>query len=217
MFMGSFPEPDSRYDALLMTTQVSRERWGEFKKWIRFYLHFCEKYRHNPADAKSLPLFNEKLSSKNQTTERQASARQAVELHRGLLSPGDWITEGYKETAPTSVALQQPSSCQDHEAVYRDGRSTSGIRRKEHAKAANSNFKSYPDFNLDTVILSVQFGKGEKSRMIPLPKRIFPEIMQQFEFVKNLYQEDLRKGYTTMIYTHTIISDTKPLKSPLDL
>lgn len=180
--MGSFPEPDSRYDGLLLSSRVPCELWGEFKKWIRFYLHFCEKYRHNPADAKSLPLFIEKLVSKNQTFEQQACARQAVELYRGLLA-GDWITAGHKETAPysvretqeefngipsihkpassseslsfrsqlktapTSVALQQPSSCQDHEEVYSDGSSTSGIRRKEHAKAVNSNFNSHPDFN----------------------------------------------------------------------
>jgi integron integrase len=52
------------------------------------------------------------------------------------------------------------------------------------------------NFNFDTGILSVQFGKGGKSRLIPLPKKIYPEIMRQFEFVKNLYQEDLRKGYS---------------------
>ncbi len=70
--MGNFPVPDFKYDGLLISSLVPCERRSEFKKWVRFYLHFCEKYQHNPAEVKSLPLFIEKLSSKNQTTEQQA-------------------------------------------------------------------------------------------------------------------------------------------------
>ena len=51
------------------------------------------------------------------------------------------------------------------------------------------------NFNFDTGILSVQFGKGGKSRMIPLPKKIFSRIMEQLEFVKKLHQEDLQNAY----------------------
>ena len=55
--MGNFPVPDFKYDGLLISSLVPCERRSEFKKWVRFYLHFCEKYQHNPADVKSLPVF----------------------------------------------------------------------------------------------------------------------------------------------------------------
>lgn len=131
-------------------------------------------------------------------------------------------------------------------------------------------------FNVDTGMLAVQFGKGGKSRTVPLPRKIHADIMQQFDKVRELHQADMKKGYdgvflpasfakkakaaarkagipkrvsphtlrhtfathllqanydirqiqqmlghsnvrTTMIYTHTIKSDLKPLQSPLDL
>lgn len=51
------------------------------------------------------------------------------------------------------------------------------------------------NFNFDTGMLSVQFGKGGKSRMVPLPKKILPQIQGQLDFVKALHREDLNKGY----------------------
>jgi integrase len=50
-------------------------------------------------------------------------------------------------------------------------------------------------FNFDTGMLSIQFGKGGKSRTVPLPHKIRGEIMRQFEKVRELHQEDLKKGY----------------------
>jgi integron integrase len=50
-------------------------------------------------------------------------------------------------------------------------------------------------FNFDTGMLSIQFGKGGKSRSVPLPKKIHAAIMRQFEKVRALHQEDLQKGY----------------------
>jgi site-specific recombinase XerD len=44
-------------------------------------------------------------------------------------------------------------------------------------------------------MLAVQFGKGGKSRLIPLPEKIRPEITDQVEKVKSLHWEDLKKGY----------------------
>jgi site-specific recombinase XerC len=50
-------------------------------------------------------------------------------------------------------------------------------------------------FNFDTAMLSVQFGKGSKSRTVPLPNKIHGEIMRPFEQVRELHQADLKKGY----------------------
>jgi hypothetical protein len=60
---------------------------AELPKWVRFYLHFCHKYRHRPADSKSLQLFIGKLASKGQTAVQRAQAQCAVEYYFVFLSP----------------------------------------------------------------------------------------------------------------------------------
>ena len=49
--------------------------------------------------------------------------------------------------------------------------------------------------NVDTGRLSVPFGKGGKSRTVPLPHKIHGDIMRQFEKVRELHQADMKKGY----------------------
>jgi site-specific recombinase XerD len=63
-----------------------------------------------------------------------------------------------------------------------------GVRLSETANLRIQNF------NGDTGMLSVQFGKGGKSRTVPLPHTIQGDIMRQFETVRALHQEDLKRG-----------------------
>lgn len=51
------------------------------------------------------------------------------------------------------------------------------------------------NFNFDEGILTVQDGKGKKSRTVPLPQSISPELLEQLEVVKKLHDEDLKAGY----------------------
>ncbi len=46
------------------------------------------------------------------------------------------------------------------------------------------------DFNFDAGILTVR-GKGNKTRTVPIPKKITPELQAQMEAVKKLHDEDL--------------------------
>ena len=55
--MSAFPAPDPRDGDVLAAKQVPREQWRNYQKWLRCSLHCCQKYRHRPADAKSLELF----------------------------------------------------------------------------------------------------------------------------------------------------------------
>jgi hypothetical protein len=43
-FMGSFPQVDPRYCEVLASRQVPHKEWHEHQKWVRYYLHFCNKY-----------------------------------------------------------------------------------------------------------------------------------------------------------------------------
>lgn len=50
------------------------------------------------------------------------------------------------------------------------------------------------DFNFADGILTVR-GKGNKSRTVPIPQKIYPELMAQLEAVKDLHDKDIAAGY----------------------
>ena len=56
-----------KYSRLLLNSDFSPDRYGNCRKWLRYYLDFCKKYRHPYADSASLFLFLEKLKEKKQS------------------------------------------------------------------------------------------------------------------------------------------------------
>jgi integron integrase len=52
------------------------------------------------------------------------------------------------------------------------------------------------NFNFDEGILSIQDGKGKKSRTVPIPQTIAPELLAQLETVRKLHDTDLQTGYS---------------------
>ncbi len=66
------------------TLNVPLQQYGDHRKWVRFYLHFCDKYGHDAANVGTLSLFLDKLKSKGQTEEQRDCAKRAVELYRTL-------------------------------------------------------------------------------------------------------------------------------------
>jgi hypothetical protein len=56
-----------------------------YKKWLRYYLDFCQKYKQPISTKESLQQFIKKLQEKNQTPERQ---KQAQRLQSTLRLPG---------------------------------------------------------------------------------------------------------------------------------
>jgi len=338
--LSAFPTPDPKYGEVLVARQVPRHQWRNYHKWVRFSRHCCQKYRHHPADAKTLPLFLEKLAAKGQTATQRAQAHGAVEYYSVFLSPQvrSWRDDAAAPTAPKdgqgdisaskqgsvtgqSPRMQEhthllaqsdgtrdqlnaaweavegqlkaeillrhysPNTLQAYAGWLRTFRAFMGhthpaeltgadvkrfladlaVRRQVSASAQNQAFnallflfrhvfteeigdlsdtprakrrKSIPTVlsrqeverllaelkapyrllamlmygcglrlseaanlrihhvNFDTGMLSVQFGKGGKSRAVPLPKKIHGDIMmRQFETVRALHEEDLKRGY----------------------
>ncbi len=50
------------------------------------------------------------------------------------------------------------------------------------------------DLNFDERVLTVK-GKGNKSRTVPVPERVLPELLAQLAFVKKQHADDLAAGY----------------------
>jgi hypothetical protein len=76
--MSSFPEVNPRFDEVLRAEQIPLTQWSKYRKWVRFYLHFCNKYGYQPGEPGSVSPFIAKLTSKGQTMEQQAEAQRAI-------------------------------------------------------------------------------------------------------------------------------------------
>ncbi|MCK5312152.1 MAG: hypothetical protein KAJ62_08580 [Desulfobacteraceae bacterium] len=63
-----------QYDALLEKENISFDKRDYYKKWLRYYLDFCNKYNHDPKKADSLPGFINKLRDKKQSKLQQGQA-----------------------------------------------------------------------------------------------------------------------------------------------
>jgi len=338
--MGAFPTVDPEYDGALRAAGVAAGRWPDYRKWVRFYLHFCGKYGHEVEAPASLPAFLAKLASKGQSGEQQSEAEAAVRCYHGWASSkarpaamvhgGDAVTPaagGVVQAGAPPAASGPQGGLAEERAPYRAGAGGAGdpvasawqevatrlreevmlrhyspktltayagwtwrfrrfmgetlpeavsgadvkryladlaVRVRVSASAQNQAFnallfvfrhvlkrelgdlsdtprakrsKYVPtvlskqeveallaelqppyrrvalmmygcglrlaeaaslrlhNFNFDTGMLSVQFGKGGKSRTVPLPEAIRGEIAAQVERVRGLHREDLAREY----------------------
>ncbi len=80
------PDILTRFDALLTKRAVPSDQHNFYKKWLRYYLDFCGKYRHPDLSPKSLTQFLGKLRDKNQTEPQVRQAAHAVSLYLNLNS-----------------------------------------------------------------------------------------------------------------------------------
>ena len=90
-----------KYSVLLTNSDVPPDFYKHFRKWLRYYLDFCQKYQHPYADETSLLLFLEKLKQKNQPADQQDQAQKAVQLYYSGLGQAK---EPQADAAPGIVA-----------------------------------------------------------------------------------------------------------------
>ncbi len=70
-----------RYAAALTNNGITSTLCEDYKKWLRYYLDFCDKYPLPDDKSERVRLFCEKLRTKKQTDEQQQQAAQAVSLY----------------------------------------------------------------------------------------------------------------------------------------
>ncbi|MBN1931862.1 MAG: hypothetical protein JW786_09670 [Desulfobacterales bacterium] len=69
------------YDLLLNRKGINNNHQPHYKKWLRYYLDFCNKYEYNPKDIRSFPAFNDKLKNKKQPESLRKQAYFTVSLY----------------------------------------------------------------------------------------------------------------------------------------
>ena len=68
------------YDELLVKTAVPELSYFLYKKWLRYYLDFCHKYRLEPLKRANLSGFLNKLKDKKQNKDQQKQAAHAISI-----------------------------------------------------------------------------------------------------------------------------------------
>ncbi|MES9898732.1 MAG: hypothetical protein ABW148_06895 [Sedimenticola sp.] len=115
------------YDTLLAHKLIEPQRLPHYRKWLRFYLDFCNKYHFTPSDCDSLLHFTEKLRTKNQAEWLCKQAGHAVTLYYEM------IEKDRGESVDRSV-IQESSS-----------RSNSSLQVRGHALKHKWNpYRSHP-------------------------------------------------------------------------
>jgi len=74
------------YDAQLVQKGIPKNFRFYYKKWLRYYLDFCQKYNFKQSDKESLSYFIKKLKEKNQTDQQQKQASHAISIYYEILS-----------------------------------------------------------------------------------------------------------------------------------
>ena len=83
----------AQFAVCLRNIEVPSRAHSSYKKWLRFYLDFCQKYHFTPSKKKSLTHFLGKLQEKKQTKTQQHQASHAIsfyyELIESIVTPCD--------------------------------------------------------------------------------------------------------------------------------
>jgi len=71
----------AQFENFLQKKAIPENLQGVYKKWLHYYMDFCEKYRAPSRQKESLPLFIRKLQEKKQSRVQQDQATMAITLY----------------------------------------------------------------------------------------------------------------------------------------
>ncbi len=83
------------FNSALAKHRIPSEYQNHYRKWLRYFLDFCQKYNFQSIQPESLQNFLRKLGEKNQTREQQKQASHAISLYFAIAPTG---TESDRET-----------------------------------------------------------------------------------------------------------------------
>jgi hypothetical protein len=107
-----------RFVALLEKRGIPSVQHQYYRKWLRYYLDFCGKYRLQATASKSASQFQAKLREKRQTDLQIRQAAHAVSLYwdvqRALKArPTASPAESLSKTAEAAKAYRLPAELRD--------------------------------------------------------------------------------------------------------
>ncbi len=74
------PKIREQFDTPLLQKNILKKHHADYRKWLRYYLDFCNKY-YDSLKKESLPHFIKKLRNKKQAITQQRQAHHAVSIY----------------------------------------------------------------------------------------------------------------------------------------
>lgn len=106
--MDSIPlQLQTEYETLLKNRSVPTGLYPRYRKWLRFYLDFCRKYRFPETEQKSLEHFLQKLQEKMQTDMQQQQASHAIMLYYELIEKQDSTSKTSSDVGPLLLSPEK--------------------------------------------------------------------------------------------------------------
>ncbi len=107
----------TKYIAYLIKNGVPVSSHAEYKKWLRYYLDFCDKYPVSEARSERVRLFTAKLQDKKQSLAQRQRAANAVSLYfqmdnLEIRKQKESNTSYYVEAADSDGVNQKPVSAE---------------------------------------------------------------------------------------------------------
>ena len=72
------PQLQAEFENRLRRRSVPKENHGLYRKWLRYYLDFCEKYKLPARQKESLPGFLRKLQEKSRQRSRKSHVHPSI-------------------------------------------------------------------------------------------------------------------------------------------
>ncbi len=118
-FMLAIPSAfQAQFEEYLRNKAVPTRLHGEYKKWLRYYLDFCDKYHFPSPRRESLPRFISKLKEKKQTDEQRKQAIQAIALYYEIVKQK--ILPLKRSIPHPAPPLKYPESTKERPSSFRE-------------------------------------------------------------------------------------------------
>ena len=101
----------AQFSQVLTQRAIHKSRHSYYKKWLRYFLDFCNKYQPAERKSKQVHLFIEKLKSKHQTAQQCSQAAHAISLFFESQHPQNCLNSRPVEPKePPAVRRLDPSA-----------------------------------------------------------------------------------------------------------
>ena len=106
-----------QFEIYLKNKEVPSRSQGAYKKWLQYYLDFCQKYGFSPKHQESLPRFIQKLHEKRQTKAQQEQAVEAIKLYYQIVKERSLSHQAPKHENSKKFTLKDYKPFPNHDAI----------------------------------------------------------------------------------------------------
>ena len=108
--MLSLPDELFRqFNAVLNQAQYPENIKHFYRKWVRYYWDFCQKYHYDPFHRSSMPLFFKKLEEKRQSDQQREQAHQAIQLFYQVQATANAKDAQSQTSTSNTLSTRSPS------------------------------------------------------------------------------------------------------------